>query len=249
MTEGKVKIKVSHLGKKFGSLQALSDINLEVHEKEIVSLIGPSGSGKSTLCRCIHRLETPDEGEVYIDGEKMDPSNKAEYARQRAKMGFVFQHFNLFRNKTVLENCMLAQTTVAHRTPQEAEDTAMKYLDRVGLAGKRDSYPSKLSGGQQQRVAIARALCMDPQVMLFDEPTSALDPEMIKEVLDVMKELGASGMTMIVVTHEMGFARKVGDRVVFLDGGKIIEENESEAFFAHPQTERAQSFLSKIFYD
>lgn len=242
-------IEVRHLYKNFGDLHALNDINLTIHDGEIVSLIGPSGSGKSTLCRCIHGLEIPSSGEVWIDGEKMDRSDKAKFAEQRKKMGFVFQHFNLFNNKTVLENCMLAQTAVAHKTPEEAEKTAMEYLHSVGLEDKKDVYPSKLSGGQQQRVAIARALCMHPKMMLFDEPTSALDPEMIKEVLDVMTDLGRQGMTMMVVTHEMGFARRVGDRVVFLDGGQIIEENTSEEFFRNPKSERAKAFLSKVIFE
>jgi polar amino acid transport system ATP-binding protein len=243
-------IEVKNLNKHFGELHALKNINLTVHDGEIVSLIGPSGSGKSTLCRCIHGLETPDSGgEVWIDGVKMDRSNKAEFSALRKKMGFVFQHFNLFNNKTVLENCTLAQISVLKKTPEEAEKTAMEYLDRVGLADKRDAFPSKLSGGQKQRVAIARALCMSPEMMLFDEPTSALDPEMIKEVLDVMVDLGRHGMTMVVVTHEMGFARKVGDRVVFLADGEILEQNTSEEFFAHPQSARAKDFLSKVFYD
>ena len=242
-------IKVEHLHKSFGEFKALKDISLEIRDGEIVSLIGPSGSGKSTLLRCIHGLEQADSGTIYLDGEVMDPSNKEKYREQRKKMGFVFQHFNLFNNKTVLENCMLAQITSAGRSEQEAYDISMEYLTRVGMADKADSYPSRLSGGQKQRAAIARALCMNPEMMLFDEPTSALDPEMIKEVLDVMKDLGRQGMTMIVVTHEMGFARKVGSRVVFLEAGEIIEENESEAFFSNPASERAKDFLSKVFYD
>jgi polar amino acid transport system ATP-binding protein len=241
-------IEVKHLSKKFGELQALDDINLTVNDGDIICLIGPSGSGKSTLCRCIHGLETPETGEVYLNGELMDPKKKAAYTAQRKKMGFVFQHFNLFNNKTVLENCMLAQVT-AGIDKAKAEETSKMYLDKVGLSDKYDAWPSKLSGGQKQRAAIARALCMNPEVMLFDEPTSALDPEMIKEVLEVMKDLGRQGMTMIVVTHEMGFARKVGNRVVFLDSGKIVEENTSEKFFADPKTERAKDFLSKVFYE
>ncbi|MCH3962482.1 MAG: amino acid ABC transporter ATP-binding protein [Solobacterium sp.] len=241
-------IEVKHLSKKFGELQALDDINLTVNDGDIICLIGPSGSGKSTLCRCIHGLETPETGEVYLNGELMDPKKKAAYTAQRKKMGFVFQHFNLFNNKTVLENCMLAQVT-AGIDKAKAEETSKMYLDKVGLSDKYDAWPSKLSGGQKQRAAIARALCMNPEVMLFDEPTSALDPEMIKEVLEVMKDLGRQGMTMIVVTHEMGFARKVGNRVVFLDSGKIVEENTSEEFFADPKTERAKDFLSKVFYE
>ncbi|MBO7703525.1 MAG: amino acid ABC transporter ATP-binding protein [Solobacterium sp.] len=242
-------IKVEHLHKTFGELKALHDISLNVEEGEIVCLIGPSGSGKSTLCRCIHGLEKPDSGEIYLDGEKMDPSNSQKYAEQRKKMGFVFQHFNLFTNKTVLDNCMLAQVSVLGKSKEEAEKTAMDLLERVGLADKRDAYPSKLSGGQKQRVAIARALCMNPEIMLFDEPTSALDPEMIKEVLEVMKDLGNQGMTMVVVTHEMGFARKVADRVIFLDGGEIVESAPSEEFFSNPKSDRAKDFLSKVFYD
>lgn len=241
-------IEVKHLYKKFGELQALDDINLTVNDGDIVCLIGPSGSGKSTLCRCIHGLETIDSGEVYLDGELMDPKNKNKYTEQRKKMGFVFQHFNLFNNKTVLDNCTLAQIN-SGISKEDAEKTAREYLAKVGLSEKADSYPSKLSGGQKQRVAIARALCMNPEMMLFDEPTSALDPEMIKEVLDVMIDLGKQGMTMIVVTHEMGFAKKVADRVIFLDSGKIVEENTSEAFFDAPKSDRAQDFLSKVFYD
>lgn len=242
-------IKVEHLHKNFGDFKALKDISLEINDGEIVSLIGPSGSGKSTLLRCIHGLEKADSGQIYLDGELMDPSNKEKYAAQRKKMGFVFQHFNLFNNKTVLENCMLAQTSVLGRDAAEAEAVSTEYLKKVGMADKAASYPSKLSGGQKQRAAIARALCMNPEMMLFDEPTSALDPEMIKEVLDVMKDLGKQGMTMIVVTHEMGFARKVGSRVVFLESGEIIEQNNSEAFFSNPSSDRAKDFLSKVFYD
>ena len=241
-------LKVENLNKTFGDLKALHNINLEINKKEIVSLIGPSGSGKSTLLRCIHGLEPIESGSIYLDGVLMDPNNKNEYALQRKKMGFVFQHFNLFNNKTVLDNCMFAQMNVLNRSEEEAKDVAMQYLTRVGLEDKKDVYPSKLSGGQKQRVAIARALCMEPELMLFDEPTSALDPEMIKEVLDVMKDLGEQGMTMVVVTHEMSFARNVGNRVVFLDNGVIVEENESKEFFDHPKTERAQDFLSKVFY-
>ncbi|MDO4465783.1 MAG: amino acid ABC transporter ATP-binding protein [Bacillota bacterium] len=247
-------IKVENISKSFETtsgkdLHVLKGVSLEIHKGEIVSLIGPSGSGKSTLLRCIHGLETIDSGAIYMEGEKMDPDNKAQYRAQRNKMGFVFQHFNLFPNMTVLENCKLAQMNVLGRKAEEAEKVAMEYLEKVGLPDKRDAYPSTLSGGQKQRVAIARALCMNPEVMLFDEPTSALDPEMIKEVLEVMKDLGKQGMTMIVVTHEMGFARKVGNRVVFLEGGKILENCASEEFFSNPKTDRAKDFLSKVFYD
>lgn len=212
-------------------------------------MIGPSGSGKSTLLRCIHGLEHVDTGKIYMDNEWMNPDYEKKFRAQRNRMGFVFQHFNLFPNMSVLQNCKLAQVEVLNKTDEEAEKTALEYLDKVGLLEKKDAYPNNLSGGQKQRVAIARALCMNPDIMLFDEPTSALDPEMIKEVLEVMKDLGKQGMTMVVVTHEMGFARKVGTRVVFLDQGEIIEENTSEEFFENPQSERAKDFLSKVFYE
>lgn len=241
-------IKADHIVKHFKGTHALNDASLEVNKGEVVCLIGPSGSGKSTFLRCIHGLEIPDSGDVYLDGELMDRNNKEKYREQRNRMGFVFQHFNLFPNKTVLENCMLAQTSVLKRSNEEAEQVAMDYLGKVGLTEKRDEYPNKLSGGQKQRVAIARALCMEPEIMLFDEPTSALDPEMIKEVLEVMQDLASQGMTMIVVTHEMGFARKVGTKVVFLEAGKVVEEADSETFFTNPKSERAQEFLSKVFY-
>lgn len=242
-------IKVEHIRKNFGQLHALKDVSLEVNQGEIVSLIGPSGSGKSTLLRCIHGLEKVDQGKIYMNGELMDPKDEKKYRQQRNKMGFVFQHFNLFPNMTVLENCNLAQIQVLNRSKEEAEKTSLTYLERVGLADKKDAYPNNLSGGQKQRVAIARALCMNPEMMLFDEPTSALDPEMIKEVQEVMKDLGKQGMTMIVVTHEMGFARKVGSRVVFLDHGEIVEDSPSEEFFSNPQSDRAKDFLSKVFYE
>lgn len=212
-------------------------------------MIGPSGSGKSTLLRCIHGLEHVDTGKIYMDNEWRNPDDEKKFRAQRNRMGFVFQHFNLFPNMSVLQNCKLAQVEVLNKTDEEAEKTALEYLDKVGLLEKKDAYPNNLSGGQKQRVAIARALCMNPDIMLFDEPTSALDPEMIKEVLEVMKDLGKQGMTMVVVTHEMGFARKVGTRVVFLDQGEIIEENTSEEFFENPQSERAKDFLSKVFYE
>lgn len=212
-------------------------------------MIGPSGSGKSTLLRCIHGLEHVDTGKIYMDNEWMNPDDEKKFRAQRNRMGFVFQHFNLFPNMSVLQNCKLAQVEVLNKTDEEAEKTALEYLDKVGLLEKKDAYPNNLSGGQKQRVAIARALCMNPDIMLFDEPTSALDPEMIKEVLEVMKDLGKQGMTMVVVTHEMGFARKVGTRVVFLDQGEIIEENTSEEFFENPPSERAKDFLSKVFYE
>lgn len=242
-------IRVEHLQKNFGQLHALKDVTLEVNKGEIVSLIGPSGSGKSTLLRCIHGLEKPDKGKIYMNDELMDPQNKEKYREQRNHMGFVFQHFNLFPHMTVLDNLNLAQTEVLGRSKENATKKSLELLKRVGLQEKKDSYPNNLSGGQKQRVAIARALCMDPDMMLFDEPTSALDPEMIKEVLEVMKDLGKQGMTMIVVTHEMGFARKVGSRVVFLDHGEIIEDAPSEEFFSNPKSDRAKDFLSKVFYE
>ena len=241
-------IKVDHISKKFGSLKALDDVSLEVSKGEIVCLLGPSGSGKSTLIRAINGLETPESGKIYFEGEEYDKKNAAKYHQQRLKMGFVFQHFNLFPNMTVLENLTLAQIRVKKIDEKQAEETAMRYLTRVGLSEKRDEYPNKLSGGQKQRVAIARSLCMNPDIMLFDEPTSALDPEMVEEVLEVMQSLGKEGMTMIIVTHEMGFARTVADRVVFLEDGHIVEENEAKAFFSHPQSERAQLFLSKVMH-
>lgn len=242
-------IRVENVSKKFDKTRALKDVSLEVNKGDIISLIGPSGSGKSTLLRCIHGLEHVDTGKIYLDDEWMNPEDEKKFREQRNHMGFVFQHFNLFPNMSVLQNCKLAQVEVLNKTDEEAEKIALKYLERVGLLDKKDAYPNNLSGGQKQRVAIARALCMNPDIMLFDEPTSALDPEMIKEVLEVMKDLGKQGMTMVVVTHEMGFARKVGTRVVFLDQGEIVEENTSEKFFENPQSDRAKDFLSKVFYE
>ena len=242
-------IRVENVSKKFNKTRALKNVSLEVNKGDIISLIGPSGSGKSTLLRCIHGLEHVDTGKIYLDDEWMNPEDEKKFREQRNRMGFVFQHFNLFPNMSVLQNCKLAQVEVLNKTDEEAEKIALKYLERVGLLDKKDAYPNNLSGGQKQRVAIARALCMNPDIMLFDEPTSALDPEMIKEVLEVMKDLGKQGMTMGVVTHEMGFARKVGTRVVFLDQGEIVEENTSEKFFENPQSDRAKDFLSKVFYE
>lgn len=242
-------IRVENVSKNFDKTHALKNVSLEVNKGDIISLIGPSGSGKSTLLRCIHGLEHVDTGKIYMDDEWMNPDDEKKFRAQRNRMGFVFQHFNLFPNMSVLQNCKLAQVEVLNKTDEEAEKTALEYLDKVGLFEKKDAYPNNLSGGQKQRVAIARALCMNPDIMLFDEPTSALDPEMIKEVLEVMKDLGKQGMTMVVVTHEMGFARKVGTRVVFLDQGEIVEENTSEKFFENPQSERAKDFLSKVFYE
>lgn len=242
-------IRVENVSKQFNKTRVLKNVSLEVNKGDIISLIGPSGSGKSTLLRCIHGLEHVDSGKIYMDDEWMNPDDEKKFRVQRNRMGFVFQHFNLFPNMSVLQNCKLAQAEVLNKTDEEAEKTALEYLDKVGLLEKKDAYPNNLSGGQKQRVAIARALCMNPDIMLFDEPTSALDPEMIKEVLEVMKDLGKQGMTMVVVTHEMGFARKVGTRVVFLDQGEIIEENTSKEFFANPQSDRAKDFLSKVFYE
>lgn len=242
-------IRVENVSKQFNKTRALKNVSLEVNKGDIISLIGPSGSGKNTLLRCIHGLEHVDSGKIYMDDEWMNPDDEKKFRVQRNRMGFVFQHFNLFPNMSVLQNCKLAQVEVLNKTDEEAEKIALEYLNKVGLLEKKDAYPNNLSGGQKQRVAIARALCMNPDIMLFDEPTSALDPEMIKEVLEVMKDLGKQGMTMVVVTHEMGFARKVGTRVVFLDQGEIVEENTSEKFFENPQSERAKDFLSKVFYE
>ncbi len=241
-------IKVEHIVKQFENLTAVDDVSLEIKKGEIVALIGPSGSGKSTVLRCISGLEIPEQGKIYIDGIEFNENDKVHYKQLRGKMGFVFQHFNLFPHMTVLDNLTLAQIQVLKRDEKEAVDVAKMYLNRVGLLDKQNEYPNKLSGGQKQRVAIARALCMNPEVMLFDEPTSALDPEMVIEVLEVMQQLAKEGMTMIIVTHEMGFARTVADRVIFLEAGKIIEENESEAFFQHPHSERAQDFLKKVMH-
>ena len=246
-------IEVKNISKTFikkddNKLLAVNDVSLTVEKGEIVCLIGPSGSGKSTVLRCINGLEKPESGNIYIDGEKLDFDNKEKFKKIRSKMGFVFQHFNLFPNMTVLENLTLALINVLKMDKKTAEEIGMKFLTRVGLADKKDEYPNKLSGGQKQRVAIARALCLNPEIMLFDEPTSALDPEMVIEVLQVMKELADEGMTMIVVTHEMGFCKTVADRIVFLEDGVIIEENNAKEFFEHPKSDRAKDFLNKVMY-
>jgi len=233
------------VNKHFGPLHVLKDIDLEVGRGEVVVVIGPSGSGKSTLCRTINRLEPIDSGEILIDGRPL-PLEGKELARLRAEVGMVFQSFNLFAHKTVLQNVTLGPVKVRGLGKKQAEQRGRELLDRVGIGNQADKYPAQLSGGQQQRVAIARALAMDPKVMLFDEPTSALDPEMINEVLDVMTSLAQSGMTMIVVTHEMGFARRAANRVVFMDDGSIVEQAEPERFFSHPESDRAKDFLSKI---
>lgn len=237
-------IKVRDLKKSFGELSVLKGVNLTVAEKEVVVIIGPSGSGKSTLLRCLNYLEEPTSGSVIIDDIPLN--SEANINEIRKEVGMVFQRFNLFPHMSVLENLMLAPMKVRGISKADAEKTAKLYLEKVGLANKAGAYPDQLSGGQQQRVAIARALCMKPKVMLFDEPTSALDPEMINEVLDVMKELANEGMTMVVVTHEMGFAREVGDRVVFVDGGVILEEGTPEEIFTAAKEARTKNFLSKI---
>ncbi len=238
-------VVLSGVNKHFGDLHVLQDINLTVDKGEVIILIGPSGSGKSTLCRTINRLETFESGSITIDGTEL-PEEGKQLAALRADVGMVFQSFNLFAHKTILENVTLGPIKVRGMKKAEAEKRAMELLERVGIGHQAEKYPAQLSGGQQQRVAIARSLAMDPKVMLFDEPTSALDPEMINEVLDVMVELAQSGMTMVVVTHEMGFARKVANRVVFLSDGKIVEEATPEEFFTNPKSDRAKDFLGKI---
>ncbi|WP_432484740.1 amino acid ABC transporter ATP-binding protein [Kineococcus esterisolvens] len=238
-------VRLEHVDKHFGALHVLRDVNLTVAEGEVVVVIGPSGSGKSTLCRTINRLETIDSGRITIAGEDLPAEGKA-LAKLRADVGMVFQSFNLFAHKTVRENVTLGPVKARGVSAEEARKRADVLLERVGVANQADKYPAQLSGGQQQRVAIARALAMEPKVMLFDEPTSALDPEMINEVLDVMTGLAKSGMTMIVVTHEMGFARRAADRVVFMADGQIVEQAEPEEFFTAPKHERAKDFLSKI---
>ncbi|CAI6070137.1 Glutamine transport ATP-binding protein GlnQ [Cohnella sp. JJ-181] len=238
-------IRMSGIAKSFGSNQVLRDINLDVAPREVVVVIGPSGSGKSTMLRCINLLERPDEGDVVIDGHSL-MAKDTKIADIRTEAGMVFQRFNLFPHMKVLDNLTLAQVQVRGRKPAEAKEKAMALLRKVGLEDKADAYPDSLSGGQAQRVAIARALAMDPKIMLFDEPTSALDPEMVGEVLAVMKELAAEGMTMVVVTHEMGFAREVGDRIVFMESGAIVEEGPPAQIFENPRTDRTRMFLSKV---
>ena len=238
-------VRIDHVSKFYGDFKALDDVSLDIHPGRVVAVIGASGSGKSTLCRTINRLETIQEGSIEIDGELL-PEEGRDLTRLRAEVGMVFQSFNLFPHRTVLDNITLAPIKVRGISRSEAEATARSLLERVGLADQADKRPPQLSGGQQQRVAIARALAMDPKIMLFDEPTSALDPEMITEVLDVIKGLAAEGMTMLVVTHEMGFARSVADRVVFMDSGQIVESGAPSEFFAAPTTDRARDFLSKV---
>ncbi len=237
-------IKVRNLYKRFGDLEVLKNINFDLKEKEVLVIVGPSGAGKSTLIRCINRLEKPTEGEIWFEGRRIDETTNLNKLRE--KIGMVFQRFNLFPHLTAIQNIMLALKVVKKMKDEEAREVALHFLKKVGLEERKDHFPHQLSGGEQQRVAIARALAMQPDVMLFDEPTSAIDIELIKEVLDVMKELAKEGMTMIVVTHEMGFAREVGDRIIFMDKGEIVEENKPVEFFKNPKTERARRFLSKI---
>ncbi|PLT32915.1 amino acid ABC transporter ATP-binding protein [Bacillus sp. V5-8f] len=238
-------IRVEKLKKSFGTNEVLKDINITIQPKEVVVVIGPSGSGKSTFLRCINRLESITEGHIYIEGKDITDKN-TDINKIREDVGMVFQQFNLFPHKTVIENIMLAPLKVKKAKEAEAREKGMVLLRKVGLEEKANVYPDSLSGGQKQRVAIARALAMEPKIMLFDEPTSALDPEMVGEVLEVMKQLAKEGMTMVVVTHEMGFAREVGDRVIFMDGGYIVEENIPKALFENPQQERTKSFLGKV---
>lgn len=240
-----VIIKVENLSKKFARTKALDNINAEIRNGEVVAVVGPSGSGKSTFLRCLNRLEEPTKGHIYFEGSDItDPKNDINKLRRR--MGMVFQQFNLFPHMSIMQNLTLAPMKLQGKSKQEAETLAAELLKRVGLYDRADSYPGQLSGGQKQRIAIVRALCMQPDVMLFDEPTSALDPEMVGEVLEVMRDLAKDNMTMVVVTHEMGFAREVATRVIFMEKGKIIEENEPKEFFENPQSKRLQEFLDKV---
>ena len=245
MADTATMVEMTGVQKHFGDHHVLKDIDLSVATSEVVVVVGPSGSGKSTLCRCINRLETITSGTISVDGKPLPAEGRA-LARLRAEVGMVFQSFNLFAHRTILDNVTLAPTKVLGMPKAEAQKLGLELLDRVGIADKADRFPAQLSGGQQQRAAIARALAMKPKVMLFDEPTSALDPEMVSEVLDVMVSLAAEGMTMVVVTHEMGFARKAADRVIFMDDGRIVEQNTPANFFDHTSSPRAQAFLSKI---
>ena len=238
-------IQVQNLGKSFGNIEVLKDITVDIYKGEVVFVVGPSGSGKSTFLRCLNRLEEPTKGHIYFEGTDItDP--KTDIDKHRQKMGMVFQQFNLFPHMDIMKNLTLAPMKLQGKSQQEAEAEAMRLLERVGLADRAHAYPSQLSGGQKQRIAIVRALCMKPDVMLFDEPTSALDPEMVGEVLNVMRDLAAEKMTMVVVTHEMGFAREVATRVMFMDGGYFMEEAAPEEFFSNPKNERLKSFLSKV---
>ena len=238
-------IQVQNLGKSFGNIEVLKDITVDIYKGDVVFVVGPSGSGKSTFLRCLNRLEEPTKGHIYFEGTDItDP--KTDIDKHRQKMGMVFQQFNLFPHMDIMKNLTLAPMKLQGKSQQEAEAEAMRLLERVGLADRAHAYPSQLSGGQKQRIAIVRALCMKPDVMLFDEPTSALDPEMVGEVLNVMRDLAAEKMTMVVVTHEMGFAREVATRVMFMDGGYFMEETAPEEFFSNPKNERLKSFLSKV---
>ena len=238
-------IQVKHLGKNFGDMKVLKGINVDIHQGDVVFVVGPSGSGKSTFLRCLNLLEEPTEGTITFEGTDIT-NPKTDIDKHRQKMGMVFQQFNLFPHMTIMKNLTIAPIKLQGKKPEEARRTAMGLLKRVGLADRADAYPSQLSGGQKQRIAIVRALCMKPDVMLFDEPTSALDPEMVGEVLEVMRELAREKMTMVVVTHEMGFAKEVATRVMFMDDGYFMEENNPADFFGHPQNERLKSFLSKV---
>jgi len=240
-----VKIKVNHLKKSFGTLEVLKDISSEIVKGEVVVVIGPSGSGKSTFLRCLNRLETITDGTIVVNGENIT-DDKVNINKVRENIGMVFQHFNLFNNMNIMDNLMLAPNMLKKCSKEEAKERAKSMLEKVGLSEKSESFPSQLSGGQKQRVAIARALCMQPDIMLFDEPTSALDPEMVGEVLQVMKDLASEGMTMVIVTHEMGFAREVADRVIFMDGGYIVEEGTPEDVLLNPKEERTKNFLDKV---
>lgn len=245
VNSGKPLIEVKNISKKFDTAEALKDISVDIYEGEVVFIIGPSGSGKSTLLRCLNRLEEPTSGQIFFEGVNIT-DKKVDINKHRQKMGMVFQLFNLFPHMTVMDNLTIAPMKLQGKSREEAEKEAMRLLTRVGLEDRADAYPDKLSGGQKQRIAIVRALCMKPDVMLFDEPTSALDPEMVGEVLNVMRELANDKMTMVVVTHEMGFAKEVASRVIFMDQGMIIEENTPELLFGHPESERLQNFLSKV---
>ena len=245
VNKNNIKIHVSHLKKNFGKLEVLKDISNDIYEGEVVVIIGPSGSGKSTFLRCLNRLEEITSGEVIVDGNNIS-DKKIDINKARENIGMVFQHFNLFNNLSVMQNLMLAPVDLKKASKDEARNQALQMLEKVGLSDKVDAYPAQLSGGQKQRVAIARALCMNPDIMLFDEPTSALDPEMVGEVLNVMKQLAADGMTMVIVTHEIGFAREVADRVIFMDGGYIVEEGTPEEIFQNPQEARTIDFLNKV---